>query len=54
MFARDYADHTVDEEAILQLRVPLRPNWFGPVVTADYHSEALPLWLLVQQLNFVH
>jgi len=52
MFARYYAEHTVDEDAIVQLRAPLRPNWFAPLVKTGYRSQALPLWRFIQQPNF--
>lgn len=52
MFARYYAEHTVEEDAIVQLRAPLRPNWFAPLVQSEHKSKALPLWCFIQQPNF--
>lgn len=54
MFARYYAEHTVGEEGVVQLRAPLKPGWFEPLVARDGRgkSEALPLWSFVIQPNF--
>ncbi|MDO9068416.1 MAG: hypothetical protein Q7W05_08165, partial [Deltaproteobacteria bacterium] len=52
MFARYYAEHTIDQGAVVQLRAPLRPNWFAPLVQTKYRSQALPLWRFIQQPNF--
>ncbi|MBC7951630.1 MAG: hypothetical protein H7Z12_07415 [Rhodospirillaceae bacterium] len=52
MFARYYAEHTIDEREIVQLRAPLRPNWFAPLVSSDRISEALPLWKMIQQADY--
>jgi hypothetical protein len=52
MFARYYAEHTIAEDAVVQLRAPLRPNWFRPLVNAEHRCQALPLWRIIQQPNF--
>lgn len=52
MFARYYAEHTIDEEAVVQLRAPLRPDWFAPFIRKDRVKGALPLWQFIQQPNF--
>lgn len=52
MFARYYAEHTVAEDAIIQLRAPSRPNWFAPLVKPEHVSQALPLWRFSQRPNF--
>lgn len=44
MFARYYAGETIKERSVVQLRAPLRPGWFAPLVRADHVSDALPLW----------
>ena len=44
MFARHYARHTIDSGAVVQLRAPLRPNWFKPLLGMRGGSPALPLW----------
>ena len=38
MFAAYYAEHTVDRGEVMQIRAPLRPNWFEPLV-----SELCPI-----------
>ena len=52
MFARYYAQHTVDGGAVVQLRAPLRPDWFAPLVNMKIRSGALPLWRIELQPNF--
>ncbi|HEX8443482.1 MAG TPA: hypothetical protein VF631_07530 [Allosphingosinicella sp.] len=44
MFARYFAVHTVADEALVQLRAPLRPGWFAPLIRPEHVSDALPLW----------
>jgi hypothetical protein len=51
MFARYNAVHTVDDNAVVQLRAPQRPNWFAPLVQHSYQSHALPLWRFILQPN---
>lgn len=52
MFARYWAEHTVENNAIIQLRAPLRPNWFAPLIQPEHVSQALPLWRFAQRPNF--
>ena len=52
MFARYYAEHTIADDAIIQLRAPLRPHWFAPLVQPGHRSDALPLWNFSQQPNY--
>lgn len=52
MFARYYAAHTVQERDVVQLRAPLRPDWFAPLIRADYRGQALPLWRFTLQPNY--
>jgi hypothetical protein len=52
MFARYYAEHTIEGNAVVQLRAPLRPNWFAPLVQPGYRSQALPLWRFEIRPNF--
>ena len=52
MFARYYAQHTIDSGAVVQLRAPLRPNWFKPLLGMGGGSRALPLWQFSLQPNF--
>jgi hypothetical protein len=52
MFSRYYAMHTVNDEAVVQLQAPLRPNWFAPLVLPSYQSQELPLWRFYLQPNY--
>lgn len=52
MFARYYAGHTIEEREVVQLRVPLRPGWFAPLIQSDYESKALPLWRFTLHPNY--
>jgi hypothetical protein len=51
MFARYYAGQTVKDRSIVQLRAPLRPGWFAPLIRAD-HVSALPLWRFTLQPSY--
>jgi hypothetical protein len=51
MFSRDYATHTLDEVGVVQTEAELRPDWFAPLIDANYKSNALPLWRFVLQPN---
>lgn len=52
MFARHYAGHTIEENAVIQLRAPLKPGWFAPLLQPNYRGQALPLWRFVLQPNY--
>lgn len=52
MFARYFAEHTLEDSAVVQLRAPMRPNWFAPIISTDHKSQALPLWVFVLQPNY--
>ncbi|WBO23212.1 hypothetical protein [Sphingomonas abietis] len=52
IFARYYAAHTLEEGSVIQLRAPLRPNWFTPLHEHDHQSKALPLWRFTLQPNY--
>jgi hypothetical protein len=52
MFARYFAEHTVKDKAVVQLRAPLRPGWFSPLISTDYESSTLPLWRFQVQPNY--
>ena len=49
MFARYYAERTVDDGEIVQIRAEPRPEWFEPLIRPDYDGQALPLWRLSQR-----
>jgi hypothetical protein len=40
----DLAANTLKDAQVVQLRAPLRPNWFAPLNRLDHVSDALPLW----------
>jgi hypothetical protein len=44
MFSRYFAAKTIKDDAVVQLRAPLRPDWFAPLIRPDHVSDALPLW----------
>jgi len=44
MFSSCFAEQTVKDLDIVQLRAPLRPGWFAPLIERGYASQALPLW----------
>lgn len=52
MFARYYAEMTVNDREVVQVRAPLRPGWFAPLVSPDYESKTLPLWRFILQPNY--
>lgn len=52
MFARYYAHHTVNEGAVVQLRAPLKPDWFASLINFKGGSQALPLWQIVPYPKF--
>lgn len=52
MFARYFAEMTVNEGEVVQIHAPLRPGWFAPLVSADYEGKALPLWRFILQPNY--
>ena len=52
MFARYYAEMTVNEREVVQVHAPVRPGWFEPLVSPDYESKALPLWRFILQANY--
>lgn len=52
VFARYYAEMTVNEREVVQVHAPLRPDWFVPLVSTDYESKALPLWRFILQPNY--
>lgn len=54
IFASYYAAHTLQEDEVVQLRAPLRPGWFAPLIHADRKSGALPLWRFKLQPSYNH
>lgn len=49
MFARHFAAETIKGNSVVQLRAPLRPGWFAPLIRPDHVSDALPLWRFTLQ-----
>ena len=52
MFARHYASHTIEADAVVQLRAPLRPGWFAPLVERVDRGGAIPLWRFELRPNY--
>jgi hypothetical protein len=53
VFARYYAEQTIKDHAIDQLRAPLRPGWFSPLIRrGDLETQALPLWRMTLLPNY--
>ena len=44
MFSRYFAEMTIKDEAVVQVRAPTRPGWFAPLLSPGYKSDVLPLW----------
>jgi hypothetical protein len=51
LFSRYYARQTVKEGEIVQIEAEFVPDWFGPLMSRDYKSSALPLWRFLIQPN---
>jgi hypothetical protein len=45
IFARYFAEHTIRDGGVVQLRAPTIPNWFAPIISQNHKSQALPLWV---------
>ena len=43
MFSRYYAEQTIENDEVVQIRAPLRPGLFVPLANPDYKSKVLPL-----------
>jgi hypothetical protein len=52
MFARYYSEHTIKDNAVVQLRAPLRPDWFSPLLRWDDQNQSLPLWRFTLGPNY--
>lgn len=52
MFSRHYAEATVENREVVQVRAPHRPEWLAPILSIDIQRAKLPLWVFVQQPNF--
>lgn len=53
MFSRYFAEQTVKDRQVVQLRAPLQPSWFAPLISRNYVGHALPLWNIRQTLSAV-
>lgn len=53
VFSRYFADATLRDGAIVQLRAPHRPRWFEPLIKPGYVSKALPLWRFQLKPSYV-
>jgi hypothetical protein len=52
IFARYFAEHTIRDSGVVQLRAPTFPNWFAPIISTTRKAKALPLWVFVIQPNY--
>ncbi len=55
IFARYYAECTVEADTVVHLRAPLRPGWLAPLVARDDKDiarGAVPLWRFEIQPNY--
>jgi hypothetical protein len=52
IFARYFAEHTIRDNGVVQLRSPILPNWFAPIISTVRKTKALPLWVIVTQPNY--
>ena len=52
MFARYYAGRTVEADAVVQLRAPLRPGWFALPSSSGASAAAPSLWRFELQPNY--
>lgn len=49
MFSRYYAQQASGKSGAAQIELEHRPNWFAPLISSDYKSDALPLWRFIQK-----
>ena len=52
MFAAYYARQTVDSGEVVQVRAPLRPSWFEPLLSWEKARGRMSLWSFTQEPNF--
>lgn len=52
ILAHYYTVHTLDDREVAQLRAPLRPSWFAPLVAPGDVADALPLWRFSLKPNY--
>ena len=48
IFSRYYAEQTLDNNNVHQIRGPIHPGWFAPINLSCYESKELPLWRFKQ------
>ena len=49
MFSRYYTEQANGKPDAVQIELEHRPNWFAPLISSSYKSDALPLWRFIQQ-----
>lgn len=49
MFSRYYMQQANGAPNSVQIELEHRPDWFAPLISSDYKSDALPLWRFIQQ-----
>jgi hypothetical protein len=52
MFSRHFAEETLRDGQIVQLRAAHRPGWFEPLISHEYVSKVLPLWRFQVQATY--
>jgi hypothetical protein len=52
IFAKYFAQHTIDDKEVVQFHAPTRPDWFTPLIHVEHKSDALPLWRFTLEPNY--
>lgn len=52
VFAKYYAQETLDDKGIHQLKAPTQPEWFKAIMDPNHKSNALPLWKFKMEPNY--
>ena len=52
VFAKYYAQETLGDEGIHQLKAPSQPEWFKAIMNPNHKSNALPLWIFKMEPNY--
>lgn len=54
MFSRYFAEATLRDGQVVQVRALHRPGWFEPLIRPGYVSKALPLWRFQLKASYGH
>lgn len=52
IFTRYFAQQTLGEEGVRQLKAPTQPEWFKIIMDPAHKSDDLPLWKLTMKPNY--